>query len=244
MACISIQNLYFGYDKNLFSNISFDIDKKSFICIYTPSSMGKTTLLKLISSKNNKNIMIDSNIKKITYLSIDTTFYAKTVIEELLLVSNDIKRIKQLLLDFNMLKFLKVSPVNLSYIEIQKLLLIKSILDGTDLLLIDNIFSFFDKHSKIEYMSYLKKYQFEKNMTIICTINSLDDALFCDRIIIINNEIIFNDSIDKLFPDNIDIKKTKLNISLQDDLIQKLKLYEIIENFNYTIEDLVGKICE
>lgn len=254
MVYVSVKNLNFSYGKKkLFNNISFNVNCGDLVCISLSSSKGKTTLLNLLSYniRSTSSILIDNkNINeeikdKISLLSRQTIFYGKNVLEELLITSGDVNLIKKLLKDFNMLNYIKKSPEELSYVEKQKLNFIKALLNKSKLVLLDDIFCYFDKFSKIEFMGLIKKYQLESKVTIIYTTNSLEDMFFSDRVIIIDNGVIaFNGSIDEIYSNDKFIKKFTLNLSLENELIEKLKLYDIIDNENYTIEDLVNEICK
>lgn len=252
MNYISIKNLNVTFDKNkLFNDVSFNIKKSSLVALTTPSSKGKTTMLNII----NGNIITDSvfidnkpinekNKFKITLINAGVHFYSKTVLEELYLVTNNIIRIKKYLKDFKLLSYINESPYKLTYIQMQKLNLIKALLNKSEIILIDNIFSYFDNYSKIEYMGLLKKYQIDKGKTIIFTTNNLEDALFSDKIIVIDKEVLYDGPIDKIYLNEDIIKKSKLNIPLEHELLEKLKLYDVIDKVTYTIEEVVDEICK
>ena len=252
MNYISIKNLNVTFDKNkLFKDVSFNIKKSSLVALTTPSSKGKTTMLNII----NGNIITDSvfidnkpinekNKSKITLINAGVNFYCKTVLEELYLVTNNIIRIKKYLKDFKLLSYINESPYKLTYIQMQKLNLIKALLNKSEIILIDNIFSYFDNYSKIEYMGLLKKYQIDKGKTIIFTTTNLEDALFSDKIIVIDKEILYDGPIDKIYLNENIIKKSKLNIPLEHELLEKLKLYDVIDKVTYTIEEVVDEICK
>ena len=118
MSYISINNLNISFNKNiLFNNITFDIQKGSMCSIVTPSSKGKSTLLNIISGKylsdsifiDNKKI--DNKIKsKIFYIDCYNNFFSKTIMQELLLISSNILKIKKYLKEFNLLDYIKQSP--------------------------------------------------------------------------------------------------------------------------------------
>lgn len=252
MSYINVKNLNINFDKNkLFKDISFSIEKGSLVALTTPSSKGKTTMLKIINGSIlcdgiliNDNVVNDKIKSKITLIEASVNFYSKTVLEELTLITSNLIRIKKYLKDFNLLDYINDSPYKLSYVEMQKLNLIKALLNKSELILIDNIFSYFDNYSKIEYMGLLKKYQIDKGKTIIFTTNNLEDAIFSDKIIIIDKEILYDGSIDKIYLDEKLIKKSKLNIPLENELLEKLKLYNVIDKITYTVEEVVDEICK
>ena len=237
----------FMYNKSkLFKDVSFDIKKASLTAITTPSSKGKTTLLNIINgSIKTDSLYIDEKLKnKISLISANVNFYSKTVLEELLLITNNLIRIKKYLKEFKLLNYINESPYKLNYVQMQKLNLIKSLLNKNEIILIDNIFSYFDKYSKIEFIGLLRKYQYKKNITIIYTTNNLEDAIFSDKIIIIDKQVLYDGSIDKIYLDDKILKKSKLNIPLEHELLEKLKLYDVIDKVTYSIEEVVNEICK
>lgn len=247
MNYISIKNLNITFDKNkLFKDVSFEIKKGSLTAIATPSSKGKTTILNIINGNiNTNNIIIDDKIKsKITLINTNVNYYSKTVLEELTLITNNPIRIKKYLKDFKLLDYINKSPYKLTYVQMQKLNLIKALLNKSEIILIDNIFSYFDKYSKIEYMGLLKKYQIDKGKTIIFTTTNLEDAIFADKIIVIDKEVLYDGPIDQIYLNDKIIKKSKLNIPLENELLEKLKLYDVIDKVTYTIEEVVDEICK
>ena len=253
MSYIYIKNLSVIFDRTkLFNNISLDISRGSLVAITTPSSKGKTTFLNLICGNiKSENIfiegkLIDDDIKsKIMFISNDLyNLYSKSVIEELLVITNNLNKIKKYLKEFNIINDMNKSPQDLSFINVVKLKFIKALLSNSEIILFDDIFSYINKYEKIEFIGLIKKYQFEKNITIIYSTNNIEDTIFCDKLIIIDKDLLFNGSIDKMYMNEKILKKSKINLSLEQDLIEKLKLYNIIDNTDYTIEDVVDKICK
>ena len=246
MSYISFNNFNLSYDKNvIFKNITFNIEKNSLTSVTTPSSKGKSTLLNIIKNYNEySNIKINDKNIKIGFINNNIKFFSKTVYEELYSVNNDIKIIKKYLKEFNLTKILKLPISDLNYVTLQKINLIKILLNGNNIILIDNIFPYFDKYSKIEYIGFLKKYQLENNLTIIYTASNLEDIIFSDNVVIIDKEILYCGNIDKIYCNDKLLKKSKLNIPIENELIEKLKLYDVIDKTTYTIDEVVKEICK
>lgn len=260
MEYIHVENLTFAYDKkNIFNDINIDIKKGDFVALITANSKGKTTFLNILSRKiltnskvtidgvNIENINIEVLKKKITCFVPYQRFYSKTVLDELIIDSSSqsIDNIKALLKEFGLLEYMNESPLNLNYIQSQKLNLIKAILNESEILLIDNILSYFDKYSKIEYMSLLKKYQIDKKITVVYATSNLDDIIFCDKVIIINDgKVLYQGSLEKVYLNENILKKSKVNIPILNELLDKLKLYGIVNDYVCTIDELVDEICK
>ena len=242
MNYVNIENLSFSYDdKKIFSNVNMQIRKGDFISILSSNSSGKTTFLRLIKGLLNYNGTITVDNKEISAIKENiclltpfTESYSKTILDELLLITNDIVKIKKILKDFDL-----YDEVNKST---QSLNIIKCILKNPKLILIDSIFSFLNKHEKLKIFSMIKKYQLELNLTIIYTTVNLEDVLFSDSVYIINNKKINLISMEDLFTSKI-IKDNHINIPVFYELKDKLKLYNLISDNVSIIDEMVDEIC-
>lgn len=252
MKYIDVRNLNFCYDKKIiFKDLNFSINKVSLVSIITPSSSGKTTLLNILSGNliTNENVYINDkeiNSKKKNKISMITpsiNIFSKTILEDLLLVTSNTIRIKKILKEFGLIESINKSLSDLTYFELQKINLIKTLLSKPEIILIDNIFSYFDKYSTIEYIGLIKKYQMDKGITVIFTSTNLEDTIFSDKVIIIDKEKLYDGPIDKMYLNNKLIKQSKIKIPTENELIEKLKLYDVIDNINYSIEEVVDEIC-
>lgn len=253
MRCIDVRNLNFSYeDKIIFKDLNFSIKKSSLVSIITPSSSGKTTLLNILSGNliTKENVYINDkeinskNKNKICIITPSINIFSKTILEDLLLITSNIIKIKKILKEFGLIDCLNKSVSDLTYFELQKINLIKSLLNKPDIILIDNIFSYFDKYSTIEYIGLIKKYQMDKGITVICTSTNLEDTIFSDKVIIIDKEKLYDGPIDKIYLNNKLIKQSKIKIPAENELIEKLKLYDVIDSINYSIEEVVDEICK
>ena len=262
MNLIEIKNLTFSYSKKrVFNNLNLNIDNKEFVCISGCNSCGKTTLIKLLSGNiitNNfitiDNISVNSVNKelidlKVSIFSPDIKYYSKTVLDELILEYKkddmfSINKIKKYLKKYNLISKINISPQELSYIEKQKLCLIKALLKGSKVLLLDNIFCYFDKYSKIEFLSFLKKCALENDMAVICMISDLDDAIYSDRLIILDNyNILLDGTPDFIYSKEKILKKVGLSVPVNYELLSKLRLYDLIKGSSLDLNDMVMELC-
>lgn len=250
MNYVNIENLSFSYeDKKIFDNVNMFINKGEFISLLGANNSGKTTFFKLIKGtlecdgkitiESEENIKIKENISLITPFSIS---YSNTILDELLLITNDIYKIKKILKDFDLYGIVNKQISNLNYFENQKLNIIKSILKESKLILIDSIFSFLNKHEKLELFSIIKKYQIEFNLTIIYTTVNLDDTLFSDKIFIIHKKNINLVELEYIFK-NKKMKEEYINMPIFCELKDKLKLYNLISDNVSLIDEMVEEIC-
>ncbi len=263
MCLLEIKNLTFNFGKKkIFDNLNLNINHQSFVSISGKNTCGKTTLIKLLSG----NIITDNNVKidgifinsinkdlienKICIFSPENKYYSETVLDELLFEMKkydiiSLNKIKKYLNELNLIKYIDKSPQVLNYVERQKLCLVKAIIKESKLLLIDNIFSYFDQFSKIEFISLLKKYQQKYNFSILMTITDLTDSIFTDRLIIINNgKVLLDGSPEEIYKEEKILKRIGLNLPFNYELHNKLKLYNLIEGQSIDIDDMVQEICK
>lgn len=263
MSFIEIKSLNYSTKKRkIFNNLNLNIERGSFACITGKNSCGKTTLIKILSSSIITENMISINgiyinklnkeliCNEVFEFSPDNKYFSKTILDELMLeIKNidkySINKIKKYLKEFNLIDYIDSSPQILNYVQRQKLSLIKALLKDSKLLLLDNILCYFDKYSKIEFIGLLKKYQLKYNLTIICTINNLDDSIFCDRLIVINDgEILLDGYPEDIFKHNKILNLIGLNVPLNYELSSKLKLYGLVNSSSFDIDDMVMELCK
>lgn len=128
--------------KTLISNISLKVKQWEIISIIWANWSGKTTFLKTILGINkNFSWTIDKNYKNIWYMpqniNLDKTIPLK--VSEFFKIYNNvsISKINDFLEKFNSLHLLEKNINSLSWWELQKILIINSILEDPEILLLD-----------------------------------------------------------------------------------------------------------
>lgn len=261
MNILEVYNLNFSYeDKVIFNNINLKIKEGSFVNIYGRNSVGKTTLLKLLSG----SIITDSDIKidkvkinkfnmdiinnKTSYISSNNKFFSKTVLDEILLEKNeitdvDVSMAKKLLDDFNLSTIEKISPLDLSYAENQIVQVIKFMIKKPKVLFIDNAFSRFDYDKKTEILEFIKKYASKNKITVIYASNNLDDIYLFDRVIVLKNKEIYLDTDPKTILNDDKILDVTKKLPFVEELSRKLMMYNLVSkkysDLNELAEDLL-----
>ncbi len=263
MSFLEIKNLSFKYDnKKIFDKLSLSIDENTFVSISGKNGCGKTTLVKLLSGSLNSNgsINIDGKFlnfdnkewlnKTVTVFSKDNLYLSKTVFEELLINyekddNYSINKIKKYLKELDLYNYMNEPILNLNFYDKQKVTLIKALLNESKLLILDNIFCYFDKYSKLEFMSLLKKYQIKNKFIIISMINDLEDSLYSDRLVLIGDNNIMIDNVpDYVLLDESILKKVNLKVPTNYELNNKLKLYGLYGGNSLDIDDMVMNLCK
>lgn len=247
-------------DRILFDNIKLNINKGDFVSIIGENGVGKTTLLKLLGGHliTNNNIKIDNlqinkyNIeevnKRVSYITSYNEFFNKTVLDEILGLKREnqfeINKARKLLDNFNLLYLEKISPLDLSYAENQIVALIKAIVKESRVIILDNAFLRLDIDKRKELYNYIKEYFKKNEVTILMTTTNIYDLEYSDRIILLKDNIIsFDGSYDE-FLNKINMNKVGFKNSWENEISNKLIMYDLIHNVHDNIEDIVGELCD
>ena len=213
---LNIDNLSFGYNSHpTLDNISFTVKRGEITVILGPNGVGKTTLLKCINSilKLTKgDFLVDGD----SIRSLDTMAIAKrigyvaqyskpsriTAFDAILMgrrphirwrvSTEDLKKvdsaIKRLGLDHLALKYVD----QMSGGELQKISLARTLVQETDLLLLDEPTSSLDLKNQTEILGLIKRVVREHNVAAVMTMHDLNSALRCaDNYLFLKNGAIF-----------------------------------------------------
>lgn len=223
-------------DDNLFENLNINVEKNKFTTISGANSCGKTTLMRIL----NREIITENNIllnnKNINEYTIsEYTNLVQTVIpSEILFEENTLEReIKHI----NLVKGLRIKSIlnkNIKDLTIKEKVLaqLAIALDyKPQVLLLDNVFIYFNDKEREEIFNFLRSYQQKYNLTVVLTTVDLKDSLYTDYLYIIGNKkvILKGEPIKVLEKDNI-LNKVGLNIPFMADLSVKLKDYNLLDS--------------
>ena len=98
-------------------------------------------------------------------------------------------------------------------------------------LLLDNVFIYFNDKEREEIFTFLRNFQKKYNLTVVLTTIDLRDSLYTDYLYIIGNKkiILKGVPLKVLEKDNI-LNKVGLNIPFMADLSVKLKDYDLLDS--------------
>ena len=263
---IIAENLSYSCGKNkVLDNISITVEKGTFTSIIGSSGCGKSiigkTLLGLVEFDGNVTIsdikVTKNNVSKINnYVDIlfenpDNQFIIDNVEEELMFIlenlnydSKDIDtKINEIVELLDIKELLKKSMNQLSSGEKQLVSLATILIKEPKLLIIDNAFTMLDGVTKNKVLKVLKKLQKEKEMTIIFITSNIEDTVYSDKIIVLNNgKIVLEGTKNAVYKEEKLLKKIGLNLPFMVDLSNKLSYYGLIDKTLLNMENMVDKL--
>lgn len=230
---IVISNLkksYLNKNKvNIFNNLNLKIKKGDFIAIFGHNGIGKTTLLRVIAGleefQSGKITINQKPIKKATigYIPQDytrTLFPWYTIEKNLTLPlilsdhndSHHQQKLRQIMNEFSIKLPLDEYPYNLSGGQQQMAVILRSIINSPDVLLMDEPFSSLDLKTAIDIQKKLLKIWKKRNLTILFVSHRIEEGInLSNKILILKGRPIsiiesFNNPIS--FRDKFKIDKT------------------------------------
>ena len=179
---MKIENLSVQYgDKAVFSNFNLEISEGEVTCVLGNSGVGKTTLLKHIASKAQRE-----NEKVAVAFQEPRLFEHLTVLENLKLIGYNEKEIVRVLEKIGLDKNLHSYPNQLSGGERQRVNFARAFLIEAELLLLDEPFFSLDLKLKIRLIKLLIEEKAKK--TIVFVTHDIDEALMLsDRILLLKD---------------------------------------------------------
>lgn len=217
MLDLTIKNVSFNYgDKVILKNISFKAKRKKLTALIGVNGAGKTTLLKCINGINkisSGDIIVDSKsindysinelAKKISYVSQSlTTSFSISVFDMILIgrvpfLGYRVKKEDREIV-YDVIKSLKIEHLafkdinKLSGGEKQKVLIARSLVQKTNIVLLDEPTSNLDYRAQLDLLSYIKGMIVSNEMIGIIVLHDLNLAsMFCDDILLINNNTLY-----------------------------------------------------
>ena len=218
---IEFKNVTFKYPKSnitVLHNVSFKINKGEKICIIGLNGAGKTTLVKLLCQlykPTSGDILVNgisiyeyqysSYVKRISSLFQDFKLFAYSLRDNIETISIGQANIDSLINDVGLKKKVSELPkgldslytksfdedgIELSGGETQKIALARALAKKPDLIVLDEPTSAFDPISESEFYERLKS--LTRYCTTIYISHRMSSAIFCDKILVIEDGRISN----------------------------------------------------
>ena len=250
---IVLENLtYTKDDKTILKNISLNIKKGQFVSIVGPSGSGKSVLARALlglipftGKASVCNMLVNENnlmeIRKkigMVFENPDNQFVSDSVedelaftLENLSYASSTIRKKINDIADYLDIKDLLNKPVNyLSGGEKQLVALASVLLTTPKILILDEAFVMLDGVNHRKLLNLIRKIHQENKITIINVTHDMNDTIYSDRIIVMNNgQIVLNDKKDAVYEQEKILKKVGLSLPFMVDLSKRLSYYDLTD---------------
>lgn len=257
---ICIKNLNYN---SILHNINLEIKRGSWNTIVGPNASGKSTLIKVLSGLisvdsnitidsiilNNNNIMdIRKNIG-VVFDDVDNSFVCETVYDELALILRNLNY-NDSYIDSTVKKFSNIFKLDsilfrnaheLSGGEKQRVAIASSLVHYPKVLFLDESLSMLDDINRFEILDILKSFSIQNELTIVSVTHNLDECEYSDNIIVFNKgEVILSGPTKAVLEYDRLLNRLGIEIPFVIDLSLKLKLYGLIDDIYFDMDELVG----
>ncbi|MCL1948614.1 MAG: energy-coupling factor transporter ATPase [Turicibacter sp.] len=235
---ISLQNITFGYEegKSILEEFNLTVNKGEFVAILGHNGSGKSTLSKLLVGllmPQHGNIIIgnqelrEDNIFEIrqklaiVFQNPDNQFVGSTVRDDIAfglenkciphdemsdLVAIYAKKV-------GMSRYLDREPQHLSGGEKQRVAIAGGLALGAEILILDESTAMLDPLGRQEIMGLIQEIAATKEKTILMITHHLDEAIFSDRIVVMNQgKILLDGSPKEVFANKGLLESVKLDV--------------------------------
>ncbi len=223
-------------DDKLFENLSINIEKNKITTISGANSCGKTTLMRILNREViTENDILLNNININDYTISEYTNLVQTVIPNEIVFNEN--TLEKELNNIDLVKGLRIKSIinkNIKDLTIKEKVLAQLAIaldNKPQVLLLDNVFIYFNDKEREEIFTFLRNFQKKYNLTVVLTTIDLRDSLYTDYLYIIGNKkiILKGVPLKVLEKDNI-LNKVGLNIPFMADLSVKLKDYDLLDS--------------
>lgn len=199
---------YVRNGKFILNELTFSIEKGTFVSIIGGNGSGKSTLVKVLAglvsydgyiningySLNSDNI---KNVRKkvgVVLSDMDNFLIGETVSDELVISLENLgkdsdyvaRRLNDIANMFNIYNILNKNIRDLTNSEKQMVFIASALISLPDILIIDDCMHQLLVKDRRLVLEILKKYKKEKNMTIIMITHDMEDIMDSDRIIVMD----------------------------------------------------------
>ncbi len=267
---IEVNNLSFEYREglNTINNISFTIEKGTYTAILGHNGSGKSTIAKLLIGLlekksgemsiggmvlNEENLYKVRNLIGIVFQNPDNQFIGSTVRDDIAFglenICVDPKEMDSIINEYakkvDMLEFLDHEPSTLSGGQKQRVAIAGILAMNPSIIILDEATSMLDPKGKREINELVRELNKNKNMTILSITHDIEEAVFADNVILLNNgeikdigkpeDILVNEKI---------LQEMNLDIPFSLKLTKKLKEKGIKVTRQIDKKELVNELCQ
>lgn len=270
---IEFKNVNFQYPEaktKAIDNLSFSVDRGSWFCILGHNGSGKSTVTKLINglllSNTGSEIIVDGQTVNektawdvrdkvgIVFQNPDNQFVGATVADDVafglenrgVARSEMLKTVDRVINDVGMSAYKNSEPSNLSGGQKQRVAIAGILAIEPQILILDEATSMLDPQGRKNIIDLVRKMKAEKNLTIISITHNIDEALFADQILVLNDgKKILEGSPVQVFKQRNLLQNMGLDLPFVYDLREKLEEHGIaIPTEINTQEKLISYLCQ
>lgn len=263
---IIIKDLIFKYDnKFIFNRFSLDIKDGSWTTLVGPNGGGKSTLVKILLGllktesyiNIDKDILSYENIRQIrskigiVFENPDNCFVAETVMDEIAFSLENLeyskKEIRKKIMEVSeylgIVDCLEKDPHMLSGGQKQMVLLASALALDPKILILDEALTRIDNNDKVQVLKTLKKIYQDKKMTIINVTHDMEEAVYGDDIIVIDEgKLILKGPKELILKEEKIFRELGLELPFMAQLSIKLQYYDLIDDMILDMDELVNKL--
>ncbi len=271
MKALEVSNLTYSYsnhDELTLDNISFSIEKGSYVSIVGPNGSGKSTLARLIvgllNKKSGEITVLGEPLSKKTIRSIrkkvgiifqnpDNQFIGATVEDDIAfgLENRNLNRkeIYDILIDYadkvRMSSYLDKEPSNLSGGQKQRVAIAGVLALQPDILIMDEATSMLDPKGKKEISELIHSIKDSNpDLTVISITHEIEDAAQSDYVIVLSaGKIALEGTPEEVFKSANNLSEYHLSIPFLSELKEKLDEKGIDIKSAKNLEEAVDKLC-
>jgi len=265
---IEIKNLKFNYeDKAVFDGLNLTIEKGEFIAILGHNGSGKSTLSKLLvglETPDAGEIWIDGTLSSedtideirkrvsIVFQNPDNQFVGATVADDIAfgLENRQVPREEMIRLvakymeQMGLVGLEHVAPHDLSGGQKQRTAIAGALAVGADVLILDEATSMLDPEGRADIMKLVRELAKDEKRTIIMITHHLDEAVYADRLVVLNDgEVIKSGTPICVFDDIAGLEAVGLDVPFAVKASKQLYGQSIINKICVTNEELIKELC-
>lgn len=263
MNIIEIKNLNFKYDKKqIFQDFNLEIEESTYTTIIGPNGSGKSTLIKIILGllqcqgiiKVDNETLNEGNINQIrkkigiVFENYGNNFKYKKVIDNIVnnieqLKPKEIKKRVKEIADYLEINYLLEKNIyDLNESEKRLIGLATTLVNTPKILVLDEAFTMINTKDRKQIYEKLRDLN-KQGMTIINITHDMDDLLYCDDIILIDNgNIILKGPKEEVLLEEKIFNKLNLELPFMASLSIKLKYYGLVDRLIFDMNEMVNEI--
>lgn len=261
---IKIDNLTFAYNQELiFEDFNLEIKKGDWTAIVGPNSGGKSTLLKLLMGqlKHQGKILLDNKTPQNTaeyfqkvYLlteNPDDKFISETVYDEIAFVLENKKekpaeikkRVTEIAEELKIKNLLSKNPYQLSGGEKQIVCLAAMLAHTPQVVLMDETLNRIDSSQKEKILTLLENLRKKYQLTIIMVTHNLEEIIYTNHMVVIDQgKIVLRGNPKKVLTEEKILNQLGIEIPFMYSLSLKLKYYQLLDEIELDMDEMVKKI--